>query len=256
MLDHSRLFRPLIYLLDFRLMDSDFATRVSGIGALAEPARRALYQYVVAQPHAVGRDQVAAATGIARHTVKFHLDKLVDEGLLAVEFRRLSGRDGPGAGRPAKLYHRVADEISVSLPERHYELAGQILAAAVETASQGAAPVAAAVAQQAYDTGRRLAQAVPDSPDSPDPLAPIVAVLAAHGYEPRAEGDRIVMANCPFHALAETHTELVCGLNHALVTGLTDALGRSDVVARLDPAPGRCCVTLTRTSPSDEAPAR
>jgi predicted ArsR family transcriptional regulator len=240
-------------------MDRDFATRVSGIGALAEPARRALYQYVVAQPHPVSRDQAAAATGVARHTVKFHLDKLVEEGLLAVEFRRLSGRDGPGAGRPSKLYHRVADEISVSLPERHYDLAGAILAAAVETAATGDEPVSAAVAREAYDAGRRLAEAAaPAEPhaepaaepsEAPDPLGQVVAVLAANGYEPRAEGDRVVMANCPFHALAQQHTELVCGLNHALVTGLTEALDRAELVATLDPEPGRCCVTLSRTPP-------
>lgn len=238
-------------------MTEDFASRVSGIGALAEPARRVLYSYVASQPEPVSRDQAAAATGVARHTVKFHLDKLVDEGLLDVEFRRLSGRDGPGAGRPSKLYRRVAAEISVSLPERRYDLAGQILAAAVESAAAHSQPVAAAVAAEAYATGRRLAG--PQDPAGPEPadastgpedrVAPVVAVLAANGYEPRTDGDRIVMANCPFHALAQEHTELVCGLNHALVSGLTDALDRADLVVALDPAPGRCCVTLARRSP-------
>lgn len=223
-------------------MDDDLATRASGIGALAEPARRELYRYVVSQPHPVSRDQAAAATGVPRHTVKFHLDKLVDESLLAVEFRRLSGRDGPGAGRPAKLYRRVADEISVSLPERRYDLAGQILAAAVESAAQQHEPVDAAVVREAYATGRRLAQAGPEGTQAP------VDVLAANGYEPRSEGDRVVMANCPFHALAQQHTELVCGLNHALVRGVVEALDQGGLVATLDPAPGRCCVTLTPRS--------
>lgn len=224
-------------------MDS-FATRVSGIGALAEPVRRTLYLYVASQPGPVGRDQVAAATGVARHTVKFHLDKLVDEGLLVVEFRRLSGREGPGAGRPAKLYHRAAGEIAVSLPARRYDLAGEILASAVEAATADGGPVRAAVAEQAYDVGRRLAR---DAAPAPDALESIVAVLAANGYEPRAEGDHVVMANCPFHALAEAHTELVCGLNHSLIAGLTEALGDAQVLAVLDPAPGRCCVTLSRS---------
>lgn len=73
----------------------DLATQAAGIGALADPIRRLLYEYVVAQPEPVGREQAAAALGLAPHNVNFHLDRLVDEGLLEVEYRRLSGRTGP-----------------------------------------------------------------------------------------------------------------------------------------------------------------
>jgi predicted ArsR family transcriptional regulator len=226
----------------------DFVTRVAGIGALAEPARRELYLYVVAQSEPVGRDQVAAGTGVPRHVVKFHLDKLVDEGLLETEFRRLSGRQGPGAGRPAKLYRRAAREVSVTLPERHYELAGQILADAVEEAAGDGRPVLAAVARAAAVAGRRIGAHARDAAEAPATGASVVdvaGVLAAHGYEPRVQPARVVLANCPFHALAKQHTELVCGMNLEVITALTDELGATDVEARLDPAPDRCCVTLS-----------
>src|SRR5829696_7007708 len=110
----------------------DFVSQVAGVSALAEPARRALYRFVVAQPEPVSRDQAAAGAALPRHTAKFHLDKLVEERLLDTEFRRLSGRRGPGAGRPTKLYRRSARQVAVTLPQRHYDLAGQILAGAVE----------------------------------------------------------------------------------------------------------------------------
>src|SRR3954449_6016107 len=100
-------------------MNDDLAS----LGALAEPSRRALYEAVVAAAEPVSREQAAEAVGLPLHSVKFHLDRLVDEGLLEVEFRRLSGRRGPGAGRPAKLYRRARTEISVSLPARRYDLA-------------------------------------------------------------------------------------------------------------------------------------
>ena len=90
--------------------------------------RRALYLFVAAQPEPVSRDQAAAGSGLPRHTAKFHLDKLVEDGLLDTEFRRLSGRQGPGAGRPTKLYRRSERQVAITLPQRHYELAGQILA--------------------------------------------------------------------------------------------------------------------------------
>ncbi len=230
----------------------DFAAQVSGVGALAEPARRALYLYVVAQPEPVSRDQAAAGADLPRHTAKFHLDKLVADGLLDTEYRRMSGRRGPGAGRPTKLYRRSSRQVTVTLPPRHYDLAGQILAAAVEDAARDGVPVLQAVQRAAADAGHRLGAAQRPRDDgsaaaSGDSAAldDIAAVLDAHGYEPRVQGDQVLLANCPFHALARAHTALVCDMNLYLITALLDELGRRDVVAGLDPAPQRCCVTLT-----------
>jgi predicted ArsR family transcriptional regulator len=230
----------------------DFAAQVSGVGALAEPARRALYRYVVAQPEPVSRDQAAAGAGLPRHTAKFHLDKLVADGLLDTEYRRLSGRRGPGAGRPTKLYRRSGRQVAVTLPPRHYDLAGQILARAVEDTARDGVPVLQAVQHAAVDAGHRLGAAHPRRAEgsaaaSGDAAAldDVAAVLNAHGYEPRVQGDRVVLANCPFHALAREHTALVCGMNLHLITALLDQLGRRDVLAGLDPAPQRCCVTMT-----------
>ena len=230
----------------------DFAAQVSGVGALAEPARRALYLYVVAQPEPVSRDQAAAGAGLPRHTAKFHLDKLVADGLLDTGYRRLSGRRGPGAGRPTKLYRRSGRQVAVTLPPRHYDLAGQILARAVEDAARDGVPVLQAVQHAAVDAGHRLgatqrprAEGSAAASGAAAALDDVAAVLNAHGYEPRVQGDRVVLANCPFHALAREHTALVCGMNLHLITALLDELGRRDVQTGLDPAPQRCCVTLT-----------
>jgi predicted ArsR family transcriptional regulator len=73
----------------------DLAERVAGVAALADPVRRDLYLYVSAQPAPVSRDQASDALGIPRHTAKFHLDKLAEEGLLDISFKRLSERRGP-----------------------------------------------------------------------------------------------------------------------------------------------------------------
>ncbi|MGY1604858.1 helix-turn-helix transcriptional regulator [Geodermatophilus sp. SYSU D00815] len=207
---------------------------LAAVGALADPARRALYRFVVAADGPVGRDQAAAGVGLPRHTVRFHLDRLVADGLLETEYRRLSGRRGPGAGRPAKLYRRAAREFAVTLPERHYDLAGRILAGAVAAAGDG--PVGPAVAAAAAAEGRRLAE----------PAAPLADVLTGLGYEPRPDGDGVVLANCPFHTLAAAHPQLVCGLNLDLLAALLDERGEAGVAARLDPGPGRCCVVLAR----------
>jgi predicted ArsR family transcriptional regulator len=231
--------------------DDDFADQVAGVSALAEPARRALYLYVVASPDAVSRDQAATGTGVALHTAKFHLDRLVEEGLLRTEFRRLTGRTGPGAGRPAKLYRRSTRELTLTLPPREYELAGRILAEAVSDAARDDVPVLDAVREAAHRTGRALAAEDADAsaprPAGGDALATAAAALGRYGYEPAVDDGTLTLRNCPFHGLAEQQRALVCGMNLALVGGLLDGVCGTAVTARLDPAPGRCCVTAVRS---------
>lgn len=214
----------------------DFASQVSSVGALAEPCRRTLYAYVVAQAGAVSRDQAAAGTGLPRHSAKFHLDKLVDEGLLAVEFRRLGSRRGPGAGRPTKLYRRSARQFEVSLPERRYAMAADVLAAAVERAARSGIPITDAVRVAATEAGR--AAAAGGTRDD------LMAALAGVGFEPRRDGDVVALQNCPFHRLAAEHTALTCDMNLHLVRAMLAETGATGLEAVLDPAAGRCCVTV------------
>lgn len=224
----------------------DLSTQYAGIGALADDTRRALYDYVVTQPDAVGREQAAEALGIAQHNVNFHLDRLVAEGLLEVEYRRLSGRSGPGAGRPSKLYRRADREFAVSLPPRRYDLVGDILAAAVNRSSQGL-PLGEALREVALEEGRDVGGAA-SGVDPRQPLAAMSRVLEGQGYEPQVEADVVVLNNCPFVTLAKKHTDLVCGLNRDFVQGVADGLGCAQVAACLEPEPGRCCVKVRVTS--------
>ncbi len=218
----------------------DLEADAAGIGALADVTRRRLYAYVAAQPGPVGREQAATALGLAQHNVTFHLERLAEEGLLEVEFRRLSGRSGPGAGRPSKLYRRADREFAVSLPPRQYDVVGDILAAAVTRAGAGEAPLQETLQQAAHERGHDLGAAA--GPRGSRPLAAVADVLGGQGYEPRLTDDEVELANCPFDALAQRHTALVCGLNRDFVQGVADGLGCHEVAASLEPAPGRCCV--------------
>jgi predicted ArsR family transcriptional regulator len=234
-----------------------------GIGALADDTRRELYQYVVAQPTPVGRREAAGALGLAVHTAGFHLDRLTEAGLLVTEFRRLSGRAGPGAGRPSKLYRRADQQFAVTLPERRYDVAGQILAAGVERAVAGT-PLPRALAEAARETGLAAGRTsaaeggtatqrtgeprVPPEDATSSDLSPVADALARHGFEPRTENDALVLANCPFDVLAQDHRELICGLNRDFVQGVADGVG-CPAAARLDPGAGRCCVSVGAVSP-------
>ena len=220
----------------------------AGIGALADPVRRRLYLYVCSQPEPVGRDEAAAAVGVARHQAKFHLDRLEADGLLESEFARLSGRSGPGAGRTSKLYRRADREIAVSLPEREYELAGRLLADAVAESVSSGEPVLDVLHRRAAAHGRALGCSALDGVATPESGASALRlaarVLAGHGYEPRPDGERVVLSNCPFHSLAKAQTQLVCHMNEALVAGIAGTMGPHCPDVILDPEPGRCCVVL------------
>jgi predicted ArsR family transcriptional regulator len=221
-------------------------SQAAPIGALADDTRRALYEYVAHEPEPVGREQAATAVGLPLHTASFHLDRLVTEGLLEVEFRRLTGRSGPGAGRPSKLYRRAARDFAVSLPPRRYDLVGDILAEAVSRVSGGAS-LDHALAASARDEGVSLGRAVTVAADRP--TLPVVAdVLAGQGYEPRVGDDVVTLRNCPFDDLARKHTELVCGLNQTFVQGVVEGLERADATACLEPEDGGCCVKVRPTS--------
>jgi predicted ArsR family transcriptional regulator len=223
----------------------EIESRLSRAGALVEPARRALYLYVFGAEDGVSRDEAAENLGLPHHTVKFHLDRLVKEGLLDVEYRRLTGRTGPGAGRTAKLYRPSAEQVAVSLPERRYDMLGSLLARAVDAAVRGDAPIEKAVRDAAEAEGIRIgAEVGPEGSPEEGCLGRVSTVLAGYGFDPQTEGDTVSLANCPFHQLSSEHTELVCGMNLSLISALVRALGCQDLDVELRPAPGRCCVLI------------
>ncbi|MGH7429994.1 MAG: helix-turn-helix transcriptional regulator [Candidatus Methylomirabilaceae bacterium] len=220
--------------------------RIAALAALNEPVRQSLYFYVVNQQRDVSRDEAALAVGVTRTLAGFHLDRLAEEGLLETSFRRLSGRSGPGAGRPAKLYRRSGRQLEVSLPQRSYELAARILAGAIE--ANGAGETANALTETARTMGEGIgadSKARAGSRAGRKRLvASTVEALSALGYEPELSSGEIRLRNCPFHALVGDYRELVCGMNLALVGGIVEGLELPGATAVLDPQSGMCCVAL------------
>ena len=221
---------------------SDLDRQIAAIASLAEPVRRGLYLYVTQRRRDVGREEAARALKISRALAAFHLDKLVQQGLLETSYRRLTRRRGPGAGRPAKLYRRAPRQLDLTLPERRYEFAGRLLARAL---SEGAAAAGQrAVRRIARHLGRNLGTAAHRSSNG-NPLA----VLDACGYEPERSNGDIRLRNCPFEALANVARPLVCGMNLALLEGVLNGVGARGVAAVLDPTPGSCCVVVRASHP-------
>ncbi len=222
--------------------------RVHAVAALDHPITQAVYR-LLSERGELSRDDAAGALDLARSVAAFHLDKLTDAGLAEVRFARLTGRSGPGAGRTARVYRRSQSELAVSLPERHYDLAGGLLAQAVERATTEGVGVEAALHEAAFEAGRQIGAAARTQagprPGRRQLRGALASALQAHGYEPRLVDGEIVLANCPFHALAERHRTLVCGMNLDLLGGLVDGIGAGGhLAARLAPQTGQCCVRL------------
>ncbi|GAA1163595.1 hypothetical protein GCM10009630_72090 [Kribbella jejuensis] len=153
-------------------MDSSWDASLQAVAVLEEPTRRRLYEYVAGRAEPVSRDDAAAALGIPRTTAAFHLDRLTDEGLLDTCYERRTGRTGPGAGRPAKLYHRSDREIEITLPERQYAVAGHLLAAAIQDAETGPLTPREAINHRATEYGQTLAHiALTKAKPTPTPTA-------------------------------------------------------------------------------------
>lgn len=197
------------------------------LASLAEPIRRALYDLVATSADPVSRDEAADALSVSRQVAAYHLDRLADDGLLEVEFRRLTGREGPGAGRPAKLYRRSNQIYDVTVPPRRYELAARILLEAVREGHLDKAALNGVARRAGCEIG----------------VGGLEEALSETGYEPAVENGETRFRNCPFHVLRDQDQETTCGLNLALVEGMIEGSG-ADVAALLAPEEGYCCVRL------------
>ena len=220
---------------------------LDALALLVEPVRRDLYDWVVAQARPVGRAEAAAALKITRALATFHLDRLAAAGLLEAGYRRLSGRVGPGAGRPARVYWRAAREFNVSLPDRRYERAAQLFALALERLGDESVP------DSLQDAARELGEQLGATGGRGTPAKRLTAALKASGYQPvTVEAGVIRLRNCPFAALAATHRPLVCGTNLAIAEGIIRGSGATSVRPVLDFQPDLCCVAFL---PETDRPA-
>jgi predicted ArsR family transcriptional regulator len=214
---------------------------IAALAVLGEPVRRRLYDAVAAAAAGpLDRDMAAEAAGVSRGLAAFHLDRLVDAGLLAAEFRRRTGRSGPGAGRPAKFYRRADAPVDVSLPPRRPARAAAFFAAGVERTADGRR----AVLQAAHEAGAQLAlEAVAGG----EPRDAVLELLAGEGFEPRPAADGgVALGNCPFRDLTTDHRDLTCSANLAFLGGVTESVPAAGLTAiRVDP-PVPCCVMLQR----------
>ena len=217
---------------------------LASLSCLDDRVRGRLYAFVSGRSEPVRRDEAAAAVGIGRALAVYHLDKLVEAGLLTASYRRPPGRGGPGAGRPAKVYARSDAEFMVTVPPREYHLAAKLLVQAVAADRSGRtrASLHDAAWQLGADLGER--HRADRGPGDSARLA-LEKALSEHGFEPwHDDRGTVRMRNCPFGQLVERQPEVICHMNLALLQGLVAGLNADNLIPVLDPEPAHCCVSI------------
>jgi predicted ArsR family transcriptional regulator len=221
------------------------AADLMAVALLAEPTRQRLYLYLRERQEPVGREEAARHTGVKPRLAAFHLDRMAEAGLLDVEFRRLSGRVGPGAGRPAKVYSISSRSFSVEVPQTRYALAASMMATALSAdgpladGTTSLQDVATAVGESLGGEIRRQARTKGARQEA------VRSKLKQLGYEPQVqESGEWTMRNCIFAELSTSHRELVCPMNAAFVTGLLDGARLKSLRVERRTAPPGCCVRL------------
>jgi predicted ArsR family transcriptional regulator len=227
-----------------RLADS-----LSPLAALEDETRLALYLFVRGSDHAVTREDAASHVGVSERLAAFHLDKLVDLGLLVVHYARKPGRSGPGAGRSSKYYRPSDLELEVTIPERRYEFLGEVLVDALAAEDRGERARSAAirvVEEHGRAVGKEARRATAgERPGRRRALDAVRDVLAGAGFEPfeRTEGT-LSLRSCPYERLARRAPDVVCEINHAFVNGVLRGFGSPSIQASLEPTEGECCVRV------------
>ncbi|GAA4604263.1 helix-turn-helix domain-containing protein [Actinoallomurus liliacearum] len=220
-----------------------------------------MYVFVRRAGRPVTRDEAAAGVGISRKLAAFHLDKLVDAGLLRAHYEHPGGLRK--VGRQPKLYEPSGVTVQVSIPERRHDFLADLLMEAVQTGTRDEDGRQAAV-RVARERGHGLGTAEreatrPGRLGAERGLTICEHMLERYGFEPaRLAPTRLRLRNCPFHPLAARSPDLVCAMNHAFLGGYLDGLRVTGLRADLDPRPGECCVALspadTRAEAADESP--
>ena len=222
------------------------AADLTAVALLAEPTRQRLYLYLRERNEPVGREEAARHAGIKPRLAAFHLDRMADAGLLEVGYRRLSGRVGPGAGRPAKVYSVSPRSFSVDIPQTRYALAASMMATALSAGGPRAdgtkslQDVASAVGESLGDEIRRQTRAKGARQEA------VQGKLKQLGYEPQVqESGEWTMRNCIFSELSDSHRELVCPMNAALVTGMLNGAHLSSLHVESGKTRPGCCVRVS-----------
>jgi predicted ArsR family transcriptional regulator len=204
--------------------DGRFSAVVAAVAAaFGDPTRRDIFLHVRSRP-GVTATEVAQNFSLHPNVARHHLQRLLDGGYLRVEMARTA----PGAGRPAKQFFCVEEELTIGVQARRDDLLMRLLAEAMQRLGLEEAERMAAHVGEQY--GRSLAARMTPGEGQRTVRAAmhvIADTLTAHGFaahaEDRGETTAVVAEHCPF-GNAGTTNPVLCAVDRGMVTGLLAGL--------------------------------
>ncbi len=195
-------------------------TRLAVLKALGDNTRYAIYLELARSQAPRSTADVAETLGLHPNTVRPHLERMREVGLLDVEI------DNRGSvGRPQHRYRLTAEAPSLGLEPPAFPLLARLLARVA--AAAGVAPDEAATA--AAEQGRSLVGRAPRQ----GCVEALTGALAELGFDPAVATDgelvTIAFTHCPYRELAEAHPEIVCHLHRGLIEGFVEQIGGGSV---------------------------
>ena len=197
------------------------AARLAVLKALGDNTRYAIYLELARSPRPLTTSEIAETLDLHPNTVRPHLERMRDVGLLDIE------TEARGAvGRPQHRYSLAADAPSLGLEPPTFRVLARMLLRLAGSARLGM--------EEAAEAGREQGEADAATDDSDDCLDGLVLRLDALGFDPATiqEDDTATVAftHCPFRDLAESDPDVVCGLHRGMVEGFVDGCGGAQVV--------------------------
>ena len=187
--------------------------------ALADDTRYRLYRYLRLSGRPVPVRELASRLSLHPNTLRPHLRRLEEVGLVSSETRK-----GPTVGRPQTVYVAVDLE---GREGRDYRLLADVLTGVLSGARQRQR-----AREQAREWGAYLVGRAAPKPGARRPAGPNLAVLQealdAAGFDPRFRRSgtgvvEIMLRDCPFRDLLDEHRDLVCSIHEGLLEGMLAA---------------------------------
>jgi predicted ArsR family transcriptional regulator len=204
--------------------------RLAVLKALGDNTRYAIYLELARSSRPLATAEIAETLDLHPNTVRPHLERMRDVGLLDVE------TDARGTvGRPQHRYSIAGDAPTLGLEPATFRVLSRMLVRLAAGAGLGADEAVESGREQgeldAFAVGAQTAAA--DGRPRSSCVAALVARLDALGFDPAVVDDdgqaTVAFTHCPFRELAEAHPEVVCGLHRGLVEGFVEAIGGAQV---------------------------
>ncbi|HEY2815185.1 MAG TPA: helix-turn-helix domain-containing protein [Acidimicrobiales bacterium] len=196
------------------------ASRLDVLKTLGDNTRYAIYLELARAPHPLATADIAETLGLHVNTVRPHLERMREVGLLEVQ------SDNRGSvGRPQHRYLLAPDAPSLGLEPPTFPILARMLLRAARLAGAGA--------EDAADAGREQGRVGGAKVKRRSCIDALVGELDRLGFDPAIAGDydtaTIAFAHCPFRELAEANPDLVCSLHRGMVEGFVEAAGEGEV---------------------------